>query len=55
MSILSQTFFPFMSRHFMSLSFLSTRHVSWILRFMNYLDFFTAVTKVLHGLNAGIL
>ena len=52
MSVLTQTFFTFVSRHFMSLSFLSARH---IIKYYLVTLFFTRLRKVFEGLNAGML
>lgn len=56
MSVLSQSFFTFVSRHFMSFSFLSAWHsfkILWVNTLVYY--FFTERVNVLAGLNAGML
>ena len=57
MSVLSQSFFTLVSRHFMSFSFLSAWHSfkNFIRLILNVNYFFTERVNVLAGLNAGIL
>ena len=52
MSVLTKTFFPLVSRHFMSFSLLSAWHSS---NYLTLLLSFTSDTKDFAGLKAGIL
>ena len=54
MSVLSQSFLTLVSRHFMSFFLFSAWHSFTIYRLITRY-FFTSFTKVLAGLNAGIL
>ena len=54
MSVLSQSFFTLMRRHFMSFSFFTAWHILIVLKVLKSY-FFTALTNVFAGLNAGML
>ncbi len=58
MSVFSQSFFAFMSRHFMSFSFFSTRHntkTNKIWLNLYYFNFLTNPENSFDGLKEGIL
>ena len=56
MSVLSQSFFTLVRRHFMSFFLLSAWHsLKFLWLILLFIYFFTAIVNVFAGLNAGIL
>ena len=55
MPVFAQAFFTLVGCHLVSLSFFSAWHDRWFGSYLAFTDDFTLLTKVLAGLNAGIL